>query len=303
MKPKSLFIHILAALFVVPFTGAFAQQAGISIDIVETFNYPAGGVFTRPQKINDNGEIAGVIDAFTGERRGFVRYRNGHFTPPIIEPNDTANFTDLRGINNSRLIDGGYVGSDGFFHGFFLTDTFAGQVFTQYDVPGATNTLLLADNNAGDFVGGFTTSTNTNYQAFVSIGGTVVPISIPDATISFAYGINATDEVVGQYTDTAGIAHGFFRDAAGTVTAPIDPAGSTSTVLFGLNDRDLIVGRFTDVSGVERGFLLKLPDTVAILDKPGATLTSLNGINNQDLICGRFEDARGAHGIVARVAH
>ena len=150
MKPKSLLIHILAVLFVWPLLGAFAQEGPTRIHIVTTFNYPSGGVFTLPQKINNNGEIAGVIDAFTGERRGFVRFHNGNFTDPIVEPNDTGNFTDLRGINDSRLLVGYYLnGSEGLFHGFFAT----GNNFTGFDVPGATNTLLLADNNAGDFCG------------------------------------------------------------------------------------------------------------------------------------------------------
>ena len=78
MKHKNFCICILAALFVLPTLGAFAQQ---TVQIVEVFNFPAGGLGTLPQKINDHGDIAGVVDAFTGVRRGFVRFRNGNFTP------------------------------------------------------------------------------------------------------------------------------------------------------------------------------------------------------------------------------
>ncbi len=297
MKQKNFCICILAALFVLPTVGAFAQQ---TIQILETFNFPAGGVGTLPQKINDGGEIAGVIDAFTGERRGFVRFRNGNFTASIVEPNDTAGFTDLRGINNSRLVNGAYIAVDGLFHGFFAT----GNSFTTFDVPGATNTILLADNNAGDFCGGFSTATNSNFTAFISVGGTITTIAVPDATTSFAYAINSSNEVVGQYTDSSGGSHAWFRDAAGTVTAPVDPPGATAAVLFGLNDLGFWVGRFTDASGVERGYVQTPSGSVLVLDNPNASLTSLNGINNSGLMCGRSTDLSGvAHGIVAKIGH
>ena len=302
MKPKHLFIHIVAVLFAFPFVGAFAQDAPPRIEVFSVFEFPAGGVSTLPQKINDNAEISGVIDKpSTGARRGFVRFHNGHFTPSIVEPNDTGGiFTDLRAINNSRLLCGYYLNqTDGLFHGFFVSATDKDS-FAEYDVPGASNTLLLGLNDAEDFCGGFNTASAPDYQPFLSIGGTVTTISIPDAVSGFAYGINTSNQVVGQYTDTGGIAHGFFRDSDGTVTAPIDPPGATATVLFGLNDRNLLVGRFTASDGIERGFVLKQPDKVVVLDNPESTLTSLNGINNNNVMCGRSERNGVAHGIIAR---
>ena len=120
--------------------------------------------------------------------------------------------------------------------------------------------------------------------------------------MSLAYGINSSNEIVGygDYSDT--IAHGFFRDAAGTLTFPIDPPGSTGTFLFGISDQGLIVGRYADSTGVEHGFLLRLPSAFVVFDYPGATFTSLNGINKLGLLCGRYDDGSGIfHGIVARV--
>src|SRR3954454_21283506 len=98
MKRRNLFACILAVNLMLPTLGAFGQK---TIQIVESFNYPAGGVSTLPQKINDSGDVVGVIDAFTGERRSFIRFHNGGFTPPVVEPNDSGGFTDMRGINNS----------------------------------------------------------------------------------------------------------------------------------------------------------------------------------------------------------
>ncbi len=88
MKPKQLFIHILAVLLAIPLAGTVAQ--GATIEVIETFDYP-GSLLTRPQKINDHGVIAGLfIDAATGASEGFFRSRSGQFSDPIIEPNDDA---------------------------------------------------------------------------------------------------------------------------------------------------------------------------------------------------------------------
>ena len=69
MKPKYLFIHILAVLFVFPLTATFAQN-GLTIDVITTFDYPGTGNQTRPQKINDAGDIVGIyLDSSVGVAR------------------------------------------------------------------------------------------------------------------------------------------------------------------------------------------------------------------------------------------
>ena len=62
MKPKQIFISILAVLFVFPLMGTFAQQAANSgsIEVITTFDYPGTGNSTEPQKINDKGDIVGI---------------------------------------------------------------------------------------------------------------------------------------------------------------------------------------------------------------------------------------------------
>jgi hypothetical protein len=299
MRPKHLSIHIVSVLFALPFLGAFAQEAPSTIQIVTLFDYPLEGVSTLPQKINEAGDIAGEIEASTGAKAGLVRSSNGRFSSPINDPNATVfNITYQRGINDSHLLCGFYLnGDDSQFHGFFESDA----SFTDFVIPGAMETELYAVNDAGDFCGAYSNN-DVRFQAFLSVGGTIELISIRGSVNTLAYGMNNLNEVVGVYIDKSGVEHGFFRDAAGTVTAPVDPPGATTTIVFGVNDRDLIVGRFTDSSGVERGFVLQLPDTVMVLDKPGATLTSLNGINNNNVMCGRVVDSSGvAHGIVARI--
>jgi hypothetical protein len=120
MKPKQICISILAVLFVFPLMGTFARQAANSgsIEVITTFDYPGTGNSTQPQKINERGDIVGIFLDSNLVSRGFVRFSNGSFSDPIVDPNDTGNLTEGRGINNLRTVCGDYVGSDGNFHGF-----------------------------------------------------------------------------------------------------------------------------------------------------------------------------------------
>src|SRR5437667_12104661 len=138
MKPKQIFIIILAVLFVFQLMGTFAQQAASSgsIEVITTFDYPGAGNLTLPQKINERGDVVGEFIDSSGVARGFVRFSDGSFSDPIVDPNDTVGFTEGRGINNSRTVCGDYVGSDGNRHGLFLS----GGTFTGFDIPGAVST-------------------------------------------------------------------------------------------------------------------------------------------------------------------
>jgi hypothetical protein len=301
MKTKQIFISILAVLFVFPLMGTFAQQAANagSIEVITTFDYPGTGVVTTsPQKINERGDIVGEFIDSNGVVRGFVRFSDGSFSAPIVDPNDAVGFTEGRGINNSGTVCGDYNTSDGNSHGFFLS----GGTFTEYDVPGALNTAVLGINDPGDFSGTFSDD-NVIGQAFVSVGGTVTSFSVPGAATTLAYQINKSKQlVVGYYIDGSGILHGYYRDANGALHFPIDPPGSVQTILFGDNNRNWVVGRYADGSGVTHGLFFTAPNNFFTFDYPGSTFTSLNGINAQGFICGRYGDASGvAHGIIARV--
>src|SRR5438046_4811652 len=301
MKPKHIFNIILAVLFVFPLMGTFAQQAATSgsIEVITTFDYPGTGVVTTsPQKINERGDIVGEFIDSNGVTRGFVRFSDGSFSAPIVDPNDTVGFTEGRGINNLGTVCGDYATSDGNLHGFFLS----GGTFTEYDVPGAVFTAVLGINNPADFAGTFIDGSGIQ-QAFVSVGGTLTLFSVPAAVATLAYDINDSKQlVVGYYIDSSGILHGYYRDANGTLHFPIDPSGSVATILFGDNTRNWVVGSDADSSGLSHGLFFVPPNHFSTFDYPGSTFTSLNGINAQGFICGRYSDSSGiAHGFLARV--
>ena len=219
MKPKQIFNSILAVLFVFPLMGTFAQQApnSGSIEVITTFDYPGTGNSTLPQKINERGDVVGEFIDSNGVTRGFVRFSDGSFSAPIVDPNDTVGFTEGRGINNSRTVVGDYATSDGNLHGFFLS----GGTFTGFDVPGAVFTAVLSINNPADFTGTFVPDGSGIQQAFVSVGGTLTSFSVPAAVATLAYDINDSKRlVVGYYIDSSGILHGYYRDSRWDAALP-----------------------------------------------------------------------------------
>ena len=300
MKTIANILYSTFAVFTLAYF-AFAQKApeSVSIRVITTFDYPGiGNEGTQPQKINDTGDIVGAYQDSSGVSRGFVRFRNGNFSAPIVDPNDTCDFTYGSGINNSRLVCGEYSAGDCTTnHGFFLM----GGNFSEFDVSDSLSTDVLGVNNVDDFCGDFTDATGLT-QGFVSIGGTITPFSVPGATSMTASGLNSSNQSVGYYTDASGITHGFWRDNNGALHFPIDPPGSTLTGLIGNNDSNWMVGRYVTVDGVTHGLFFVPPNRFFTFDYPGSTFTSFNGINRDGFICGRYRDASGiGHGIIARL--
>ncbi len=282
-------------------TGASAQSpASVSIQLVSTFDYPGTGNQTQPQKISDRSDVVGIFLDSSGTSRGFVMFRSGTFSNPIVDPADTTNSTQGRGINNSRIVCGDYLDADLVdFHGYFFTHGF----YQNLDIFGATSTFNLGINNARDYCGSVI-PTGGIQEAFLSIGGTVTEFAVTDATATLAYQLNTTNQSCGYYVDADGVTtHGFWRDSDGTINAPIDPVGSTGTILFGNNDGNQMVGRYSDAAGATHGILFVPPDRFVVYDFPGSTFTSLNGINRRGEIVGRYTDSATGidHGILAQV--
>lgn len=206
----------------------------------------------------------------------FIRYTDGSFSPLITEPNDATNLTTGDGINNSGTICGNYMGSDQQVHGFFRN----GEMFSEYDYPGASTTEVLGISDAGDFVGSF-----GFYFAFASIGGTARPI-LPQF-FGVARGINNAKAIVGDYE--LSLLHGFYRGSSGPLRYPIDAPNASTTLFSGINDKNWIVGSYVDDTGYH-GLLFIPPQTFVTFDYWGNTF--LNGINRAGLICGSYNDHR-----------
>jgi hypothetical protein len=298
MKTPRNIVCCIAAFLALPVLEAFAGPAEFSIELLNTFDYPGDIVSTQPQKISDSRLIVGIALDPNLVAAGFVRFKNGTFSDLLVDPSDTGNTTQGRGINSSYLVCGDYLeASTGNFHGFFLK----GAGFHNFDVPGSTTTILLGINDAGDFAGSDTPASGVQ-SGFVSLGGVITEFTVPGATATLAYQINSSNQAAGYYIDAAGITHGYYRDSDGSLVFPIDPAGSVGTIVFGNNDSNYIVGRYPDASGITHGFVFIPPSTYITYDFPGSTFTSLNGINRAGLIVGCYLDSTGIeHGIQARL--
>ena len=201
-------------------TEALAQSPEIPeapiIQLLGTFDYPGTGNQTRPQKINDVGDVVGIFVDASGASRGFVKFSDGNFSTPIVDPNDAGNLTEARGINGDRRVCGDYLDSAGAFEGFF----FQNNVFTNY-APEPTFTVVLGINNAGDFCGSEIPSSTGVQSAFTNIGGVLEDFVVPNASATLAYQINNLNQVCGYWNDAnaASAAHpgqsSWHRDRSG----------------------------------------------------------------------------------------
>src|SRR6266403_216601 len=200
MKLKNPLVYILAVL-TLPLVGTVATAQ--TITVMQTFDYPHRFIQTSatlPQKISDQDDTVGTVYDVSGKAQAFIYKFHVHtFSPTIMDPYDTGNDTQGRGINNRRHIVGEYLnGSDGTFHGYKVVHS--QLLFLDLDVPGALDTIPLGTNNAGDYCGALTLPDQT-HPAFVSLNGTVTMFSVPGATATFAYQLNTANQIIGYYTD------------------------------------------------------------------------------------------------------
>src|SRR6516225_9568299 len=88
--------------------------------------------------------------------------------------------------------------------------------------------------------------------------GKYTTIDVPGATATNAISINDFGMVVGSYTDTQGVSHGFI-DRHAVFTTVNDPhAGTASgqgTSVNGLNNFGVLDGTYIDGNGVNHGFI------------------------------------------------
>jgi len=90
-----------------------------------------------------------------------------------------------------------------------------------------------------------------------SAGALTYPIDVRGATETFVLGNNASNWVVGRYTDTSDVTHGFFYVTPDNILT-YDYPGATYTSLNGINSSGLICGYYNDTAGVSHGFVARV---------------------------------------------
>ena len=293
MMTRFIPLFLLGASLLNPLPGKLLAQT-IQL-IVPSYDYP-GPRITAGEGIANNGIVVGTYVA-TGKVNGFYRTPRGRFSDTILVPNSIT--TMPRGINIAGVVCGTFVDrattKD---HGFF----FDGNTYTQYDVPGAVHTDITGENDAGDFVGYYTTDPYA-VIGFINAGGVFTTFSIGSGE-TFPQAINNLGQVAGYY---GGVDNGigFFRDADGTVTAPIAYPDAKSTLLYGLNDHGVMVGAWEDLGFKTHALVRSQTNQFLSYDYPDAQFPFImfRGINNSNLISGYIQDpsAGATHGVIARI--
>jgi uncharacterized membrane protein len=195
---------------------ALTQRHGFLLkDGLFTSFDPPGSVFTNALGINERGDIVGryctqlpCAQPGGGSLQGFL-LRDGEFTtidiPGTLE-------TDLFKLNASGQIVGGVLTPDHKEKIFSLSN---GDL-TVFAPPGGQPVSLDNGgiNERGDIVGVYCDwalpclIVPTATHGFLISGGEFTTIDVPGASATAALGINASGEIVGQYSDATG-GHGF----------------------------------------------------------------------------------------------
>lgn len=128
-------------------------------------------------------------------------------------------------------------------------------------------------------------------------------IDFPGAVLTNAQGINASGDVVGFYTDTAGTTHGFVMSGGGFQS--VDYPNARSTQLRGIGPSGDVVGTYQrqNESGAVpiHGFVLTRHGNSQPLDYPGHQNTIAQRILPDGTILGCYHDANTMstmHGMV-----
>ena len=209
--------------------------------------------YSEAFKINDRGDSVGRYIGNDGVLHGFLLRKKGVLTTLDFP---TASETYANGINENGAVVGWWdiLDADGnplAIHGF----TWEKGNFSEVDRPGSGFTLLWGNNARGDIVGSSGPGLGLASHGFVSSKGRFITVDVPfpGASHTVPSGINASEEIVGQYNDADGYFHGFL--AAGAAFTHLDYPGAVLTSAWGINSEDQIVGNWYDSNFTLHGFL------------------------------------------------
>jgi hypothetical protein len=126
-------------------------------------------------------------------------------------------------------------------------------------------------------------ASNTSYK--------IQQINPTGATITYAIALNKNDVVVGNYTDSGGVVHGY-AFAANKYHVLNFPKADNFTRANGINDSNLIVGDFYGTDNFYHGFTFSKGKYTQYDVNKGVVSTSIFGVNN----AGDFVGAAGYNG-------
>jgi hypothetical protein len=229
-------------------------------------NFPRAAQ-TQVTGLNDHGVTVGFwstqnTSSMTNNNFGFYE-QDGRFHDVNFPIGDAARppVDQLLGVNNRGIAVGFFANSAGLNRGYEYN--IRTHRYSRVEIPrvrGLGPSLTAAAiNNHGD-VAGFYNKTSTQVDAFLKMrSGRFITLAYRGASMTQAFGVNDSDEVVGTYTTGSGnaaVTHGFtWKDGK---YASVNISGASSTAINGVNDEGDLVGFYTDAKGNTDG-LLALP--------------------------------------------
>jgi probable HAF family extracellular repeat protein len=123
-------------------------------------------------------------------------------------------------------------------------------------------------------------------HGFLYDSGTITQLDMPGAAVTQPRAINDSGEIVGDWTDSAGVTHGFLWTAAHGFTL-FDAPQATLTSITAINSIGVTVGYFSD-GKADHGFVLSPEGAVTILNAPHASSTIPSGINARGQVTGLY---------------
>ena len=269
-------------------TPASARYRFITIEIPGATGNCGYFACNVPYGINDARLVTGLYHDDSNLAHGFA-WQNG-ISLSLDYPGAADTYLDL--VNNQGVVIGDYENDANAEQ--VVTYSFATGAWTMLpDVAGYPNNNGYGINDFGFAVGNAYSADFSTSAAWVwdpsaqSNSIFAAPESAQNST--GAYAVNDEGQVVGVFTDSSGVTHGFLK--AGTTYTTIDPPDSTLTNANAINNRGTIVGAWENLSGWWEGFIRTSDGVFTILDVPGALETQINGINDRGDLCGVAVDA------------
>src|SRR5262249_48541058 len=207
------------------------------------YNLPDAAFFPWFARINAPFSVNGWLsfrNAFSSVSESCSVFDTYYYIPFDIIGADA---TILTAINNTNQFVGYAVFGNASFSFLFYIDPDQRPIFSGFiQVPGSPFlTIPFKINDQGDVVGIFFDPLGGEHS-FLWRKGATRAIDFPGAVATEALGINSRNnsQIVGDYTDQAGIVHGFIKDASQFST--IDAPFATNLAVTAINDSQQMVG-------------------------------------------------------------
>jgi hypothetical protein len=231
--------------------------------------------------VNKSNAVVGSYVNSSSATVGFW-YAGGKYTN--LNYPGAAGFTRALGINDSNKIVGDYLDGSNRYHGYTYT---TGGGYTTYDYNQTESSGLFGISSAGDYVGSVGNSGEPE-RAFTDVGGVKHDFYASGTDVTYGYAINKSNVIVGVYTDSGNLQHGFSANADGTNIQEIKYPGATRTFCLGINDAGEITGTYTTAS-VQYGFTYNTKTKVFA----STDFTATTGVNSAGAYSGTYYGVDG----------